>query len=78
MPDPLAIFRTVIDTVAAIVDTEPESQSETPCSEWTYAQLLGHLVGGDRLFVGLLTGGARLPRAGRLGPRRGPAATHAG
>ena len=68
MPDPLAIFRTVIDTVAAIVDTEPESQSETPCSDWTYAQLLGHVVGGDRLFVGLLTGGAGLPRAGRLAP----------
>jgi uncharacterized protein (TIGR03086 family) len=56
MHDPLEIFRTVTGTVAGIVDTRPESRSETPCPEWSYAQLLGHLVGGDRLFVGLLTG----------------------
>ena len=68
MHDPLEILRTVSDTVAAIVDTEPEPHSETPCPEWTYAQLLGHLIGGDRLFVGLLTGGAGLPRVGRMAP----------
>ena len=68
MHDPLEIFRTVIDTVAAIVDTDPEPHSETPCSEWTYAQLLGHLVGGDRVFVGLLTGAVEPPSAPRLAP----------
>ena len=62
------MFRTVIDAVAAIVDTEPEPHCETPCSEWNYAQLLGHLTGGDRLFVGLLTGHAALPSGGRLAP----------
>ena len=56
MHDPLEIFRSVIDTVATIVDTEPEPYGETPCSEWNYAQLLSHLVGGDRVFVGLMTG----------------------
>ena len=68
MPDPLEIFRTVTDTVAAIVDTEPEPQSETPCPDWNYAQLLGHLVGGDRLFAGLLTGRSSLPTSPRMAP----------
>ena len=68
MPDLREIFTTVTDTVAAIVDTEPEPRSETPCPEWSYAQLLGHLVGGDRLFVGLLTGGSGLPPATRMAP----------
>ncbi len=68
MHDPLEIFRTVIDAVAAIVDTEPEPHSETPCSDWNYAQLLDHLTGGDRLFVGLLTGRAALPAGARMAP----------
>lgn len=68
MSDFLEIFRTVTDTVAEIVDTEPEPESETPCPDWNYAQLLGHLVGGDRLFVGLLTGRSSLPTSPRLAP----------
>ncbi|HEY5980331.1 MAG TPA: TIGR03086 family metal-binding protein [Microlunatus sp.] len=68
MPDPSQIFRAVTDAVAVVVDTEPEPESETPCSAWNYAQLLGHLVGGDRLFVGLLTGHSGLPPATRLAP----------
>ena len=68
MPDPLEIFRTVTATVAAIVDTEPVPQSETPCSDWNYAQLLGHLVGGDRLFAGLLAGRSSLPGSPRMAP----------
>ncbi len=68
MHDPLEIFRTVTDTVAAIVDTEPEPLCETPCSEWNYAQLLWHLVGGDRLFAGVLTGHATFPTGARMAP----------
>ncbi len=68
MHDHLEIFRTVVDAVADVVDTAPEPEGETPCSGWTYAQLLGHLVGGDRVFVGLLTGTARPPSSPRLVP----------
>ncbi len=68
MHDPLEIFRTVTDTVVAIVETEPEPHCETPCSEWNYAQLLSHLVGGDRLFVGLLTGHGAFPSGTRMAP----------
>lgn len=68
MPETSEIFRTVADAVAVVVDTEPAPESETPCSAWNYAQLLGHLVGGDRLFVGLLTGHSGLPPATRMAP----------
>lgn len=68
MHDPIDILRSVTNAVASIVDGEPEPGSETPCSEWNYAQLLGHLVGGDRLFVGLLTGGTGLPPGRRMAP----------
>lgn len=68
MHDPLVTFRAVTDAVADVVDTTPEHTVETPCSGWNYAQLLGHLVGGDRVFVGLLTGTARPPSAPRLAP----------
>ena len=68
MHDPLEIFGTVTDTVAAIVDTEPEPQSSAPCSDWNYAQLLWHVVGGDRLFAGVLTGRASFPTSGRMAP----------
>lgn len=68
MHDPLVVFRTVTDAVADVVATAPEPGVETPCSGWSYAQLLGHLVGGDRVFVGLLTGTAQPPSAPRLAP----------
>jgi uncharacterized protein (TIGR03086 family) len=68
MHDPLEIFRTVIATVAAIVDTDPEPHCETPCSEWDHARLLSHLVDGDRVFVGLLTGASGPPSTPRTAP----------
>ena len=68
MHDPHEIFRSATAVVAAVVDHEPEADTETPCSSWTYAQLLGHLVGGDRLFTGLVTGTANPPPAPRLAP----------
>lgn len=68
MHEPLDILHTVTGTVASIVDTESEPLAETPCPEWNYAQLLGHLVGGDSLFVKLLTGGPPPPPPARLAP----------
>lgn len=68
MHDLLGIFRTLADAVADVLDTSPEPTVETPCADWSYAQLLGHLVGGDRVFVGLLTGTARPPSSPRLAP----------
>ena len=47
------MFRTVIDTVAAYRRHRTgATTAETPCSEWNYAQLLGHLTGGDLPFGG--------------------------
>lgn len=56
MTDPIATFTLATHAVAAVIDTEPDPRAETPCPEWNYAQLLGHLVGGDRLFARILTG----------------------
>ena len=55
------------DRVAAIVDTEPDPRAETPCPGWNYGQLLGHLVGGDRLFVAIIAGRG-VPAQPRLTP----------
>ena len=49
-------FTLVAKAVEPIVDTEPDSTAETPCSDWDYGHLLGHLVGGDDLFVAILGG----------------------
>ncbi len=68
MADPTEIFTLTTDAVAAIVDTEPEPRSQTPCPDWNYAQLLGHLVGGDRLFFGILTGAVTPAGPPRLAP----------
>ena len=55
MSEPVDLFRMAAAAVQSIVDTEPDPRAETPCVEWNYAQLLGHLVGGDRLFLRILT-----------------------
>ena len=68
MHHPTETFRTITDANAAVVDTEPDPAAETPCPEWTYGQLLGHLVGGDRLFVGILSGRRRPPERPRMAP----------
>lgn len=70
MSDPVNIFRLTTAAVAPIVDSGSEALAETPCQEWNYAQLLGHLVGGDRLFAGVLGGGPSpaLPPGGRMAP----------
>lgn len=49
------------------MDTEPDPYAETPCPAWTYGQLLGHLVGGDRALVGILSDGTAPTR-----PRTAP------
>ena len=55
MSDPADTFRMTTAAVEPIVDTQPNPLAETPCAEWNYAQLLGHLVGGDQLFLKILT-----------------------
>jgi uncharacterized protein (TIGR03086 family) len=73
MPDPREVFRSATAAVAAVVDHEPAADTETPCSSWTYGQLLGHVVGGDRLFTGLLTGAATPATSGPAQPTDQPA-----
>lgn len=68
MIDPAEIFRSTAEAVEPIVDTEPDPTAETPCPEWTYAELLGHLVGGDQLFLGILSGASTPPDRPRLAP----------
>src|SRR4051812_41556559 len=69
MSDSAELFGLTTAAVAPIVDTRPDPLAETPCSDWNYAQLLGHVVGGDRLFCGILTGvGKPLPTASRMAP----------
>lgn len=55
MSEPADVFRMTTAAVELIVDTATDSLVETPCPEWNYAQLLGHLVGGDRVFLKILT-----------------------
>jgi uncharacterized protein (TIGR03086 family) len=68
MTDPIETFALTTQAVAAIIDSEPDPRSETPCPEWNYAQLLGHLVGGDRLFARILTAEGGPPRTPRMAP----------
>ena len=65
MPDPRDLFRSAVTAVTAVVDTGTDPDTETPCSSWTYGLLLDHLVSGDRLFVGLLTGTTSPPSSPR-------------
>jgi len=67
MRDPIELYAMTTDRVAAIVDTEPDPRAETPCPGWNYGQLLGHLVGGDRLFVAIIAGRG-VPAQPRLTP----------
>lgn len=68
MHDPTAILTHATDAVAAIVEAGSDPLAETPCPEWTYAQLLGHLVGGDRMAVRILSGAGTAPTNLRLVP----------
>ena len=69
MSHPADLFRLVTVAVEPIVDTEPDPSAETPCPDWTYGQLLGHLVGGDRAVVGILSGEtAPASRPARMAP----------
>lgn len=63
-----SLFRLTTEAVAQIVDATPDPRSETPCSEWNHAQVLGHLVGGDRLFARILLGEAGAPVGARIAP----------
>jgi uncharacterized protein (TIGR03086 family) len=54
--------------VAAVEDSD--WSAATPCSEWTVRQLVNHVVGGNRVFARILTGG-ELPPLAELGRNRG-------
>lgn len=58
MHDATAIFTITTTAVATIVENQPDPASDTPCSEWSYAQVLGHLVGGDRVVASIVQGRA--------------------
>ncbi len=69
MHDPIETFTSVTAAVADVVTTEPDPLAPTPCPDWNYAQLLGHVVGGDRLFARILTGqGGPPPKGARMAP----------
>jgi len=68
MSDSVDIFRLVTAAVEPIVSTGPDPYAETPCPDWNYAQLLGHLIGGDRAFVGILSGETAPPDRPRMVP----------
>lgn len=68
MTDRAEVFRSTAAAVEPIVDTEPDPTAETPCPDWTYAQLLGHLVGGDHLFLHILGGGSAPSAPARMVP----------
>ncbi len=40
---------------------EDQWDAPTPCTEWTVRDLVGHLVGGDRVFAAVLRGDAASP-----------------
>jgi uncharacterized protein (TIGR03086 family) len=72
-PAPLAPLATALDGVSRLVAglTDEEWDRATPCADWTVRQLLGHLVGGNRLVTRAVRG-EPLPPPEQLG-RRDPA-----
>src|SRR5215211_4409658 len=55
---PFAPLATALDDAGRLVAGIRPGQWElpTPCQEWTVRQLLGHVVGGNRLVAGVLRG----------------------
>ncbi len=58
-----------LDAFGALVDDvfDDEWTRATPCSDWTVADLVGHVVTGNHLFVAALDGG-QAPPSGEPGP----------
>ena len=63
-PNPLARFdRAAAAADAAIAAVRPEQlDAPTPCTEWTVRQLLNHVVGGNKAFASMQTGGGPVDR----------------
>jgi uncharacterized protein (TIGR03086 family) len=53
-------FTAVGDLISTI--RSEQWTAPTPCTEWTVAQVVGHLVGMNRVFVAMLAGLPRPPR----------------
>jgi uncharacterized protein (TIGR03086 family) len=55
---PLAPLATALTGVGRLVDSLPDDAWDrpTPCSDWTVRQLLGHLIGGNRLVARAVSG----------------------
>jgi uncharacterized protein (TIGR03086 family) len=70
MDHPTAVLTMTTTAVATIVENQPDPATATPCSQWSYAQVLGHLVGGDRTVAAIIQGRA----AAVPGHRSAPAA----
>jgi uncharacterized protein (TIGR03086 family) len=58
--DPKQHVAASLDVLMPVVDgVRPDQlQSPTPCTKWTVADLLGHLVGGGHFFAAALRGAA--------------------
>jgi uncharacterized protein (TIGR03086 family) len=50
------------DAVVAAVKTE-QLDDPTPCTEWTVRRVLNHMVGGNKAFLSMQTGGYPVDRA---------------
>jgi uncharacterized protein (TIGR03086 family) len=63
--NPLARFdRAVLAAGTVFAGVKPEQFDDaTPCTEWSVRQLMNHVVGGNRQFRSMLTGGGPLDRA---------------
>ncbi len=70
--EPVAGLARALDATGALVAGVGGGQwgDPTPCPEWKVADLVGHLIAGNRLFAGLLR---RLPDAPAGTPAEGPA-----
>jgi uncharacterized protein (TIGR03086 family) len=67
---PLTPLATALAATGRLVDAVAGDEWDlpTPCSDWTVRQLVGHVVGGNRLVARALRG-EQLPPADQLGHR---------
>lgn len=63
MNDMLSTYTRTTAAVAGILDTGSDPVAETPCTDWNYAELLGHLVDGERMMAGIVSGTGGPPQA---------------
>jgi uncharacterized protein (TIGR03086 family) len=75
--DSVALLGRIAAAVADVIDSGVDPLAETPCPDWNVAQLIGHLVGGDRLNARILTGQKTVESLTRLAPAPDQAAPSA-